>query len=69
MLLVRILVNMLALLFTVAILPSIYFATGEWWMWILLALMLGFLNAFVKPSHRVPDAAVHLCDRRAGVGR
>jgi putative membrane protein len=49
MFVVRILVNMLALLLVVAILPNIYFVDRRIAVWIFLSLMLGLLNAFVKP--------------------
>jgi putative membrane protein len=49
MLLVRILVNMLSLLFAVGLLPNVYFVDRRVIDWILLSLMLGLLNAFVKP--------------------
>ena len=45
----RILVNMLTLLFTVAVLPNIYFVDRRVIDWIILSLVLGLLNAFVKP--------------------
>jgi putative membrane protein len=49
MFLVRILVNMISLLFTVAILPNVWFVDRRVVVWIFLSLMLGLLNAFVKP--------------------
>jgi putative membrane protein len=49
MFLVRILVNMLSLLIVVAILPNVYFVDRGIVVWIFLSLMLGILNAFVKP--------------------
>jgi putative membrane protein len=49
MLVVRILVSMLSLLITVAILPNIYFVDRRVIVWIVLSLVLGLLNAFVKP--------------------
>jgi putative membrane protein len=49
MFVVRILVNMLSLLFTVAILPNVWFVDRRIIVWIFLSLMLGLLNAFVKP--------------------
>lgn len=49
MLVVRILVSMLSLLLTVAILPNVYFVDKRIIVWIFLSLMLGLLNAFVKP--------------------
>ncbi len=49
MFVVRILVNMLALLFTVAILPNVFFVDKRIVVWIFLSLVLGLLNAFIKP--------------------
>lgn len=49
MFVVRILVNMLSLLLTVAILPNIYFVDKRLVVWIVLSVALGLLNAFVKP--------------------
>jgi putative membrane protein len=48
-LLVRIVVNALALAFTAAILPKIYFVDKSIWNWLLMALLLGVLNALLKP--------------------
>jgi putative membrane protein len=48
-LLVRILVNALALAITAAITPKIYFVDKSVWNWLLMAIMLGVLNALLKP--------------------
>jgi putative membrane protein len=48
-LLVRIVVNALALAGTAAFLPKIYFVDKTWGSWLLMALMLGVLNALLKP--------------------
>jgi putative membrane protein len=48
-LLVRILVNALALAITAAVTPKIYFVDKTFLNWVLMALMLGVLNAFLKP--------------------
>jgi putative membrane protein len=48
-LLVRILVNAIALAITAAIVPKIYFVDKSIWNWLLMALMLGVLNALLKP--------------------
>lgn len=48
-LLVRILVNALALAFTAAVTPKIYFVDKTVSNWVLMALMLGVLNALLKP--------------------
>jgi putative membrane protein len=48
-LLVRILVNALALAFTAAVTPKIYFVDKTVLNWLLMALMLGILNALIKP--------------------
>jgi putative membrane protein len=48
-LLVRILVNALALAITAAVTPKIYFVDKSIWNWLLMALMLGILNALLKP--------------------
>jgi putative membrane protein len=48
-LLVRIVVNALALAVTAAVTPKIYFADKSVWSWLLMALMLGVLNALLKP--------------------
>ena len=47
--LVRVVVNALALAATAAILPEIYFVDRSVWNWLLMALMLGVLNALLKP--------------------
>jgi uncharacterized membrane protein YvlD (DUF360 family) len=48
-LLVRILVNALALAITAAITPKIYFVDKSIWSWLLMAIILGVLNALLKP--------------------
>jgi putative membrane protein len=48
-LLVRILVNAIALAVTAAVTPKIYFVDKSVWNWLLMALMLGILNALLKP--------------------
>jgi putative membrane protein len=48
-LLVRILVNALALAITAAIVPKIYFVDKSVLNWLLMAIMLGVLNALLKP--------------------
>ena len=48
-LLVRILVNALALAITAAITPKIYFVDKSVWAWLLMACTLGVLNALLKP--------------------
>ncbi|MEJ2348530.1 MAG: phage holin family protein [Anaerolineales bacterium] len=48
-LLVRIVVNALALAFTAAVLPKIYFVDRSIWNWLFMAFMLGVLNALLKP--------------------
>ena len=45
----RILVNALALAITAAVTPKIYFVDKSVWSWLLMALMLGVLNALLKP--------------------
>lgn len=49
MLLMRVLVNMLALLMTVLIVPKVYFVDRSLGSWILMSVGLGVLNALVKP--------------------
>lgn len=49
MLLMRIVINALALLITAALVPNIYFIDRTVRTWLLLAIFLGILNAFVKP--------------------
>ena len=49
MLLMRILINALALLITAGLVPRIYFIDRTVGTWLLLAIFLGVLNAFVKP--------------------
>jgi len=49
MLLMRIVINALALLLTTALVPNIYFIDRTFRTWLLLAIFLGILNAFVKP--------------------
>lgn len=49
MLLMRIVVNALALLITAGLVPNIYFVDRTLLTWLLLALFLGVLNALVKP--------------------
>jgi putative membrane protein len=48
-LLVRVLMNALALAITAAILPKIYFVDKSILNWLLMAFMLGVLNALLKP--------------------
>ncbi|MGD8472556.1 MAG: phage holin family protein [Anaerolineae bacterium] len=48
-LLVRILMNAIALAITAAVTPKIYFVDRTVWSWLLMALMLGVLNALLKP--------------------
>jgi putative membrane protein len=48
-LLIRIVVNALALAVTAAITPKIYFVDKTALNWLLMALMLGILNALLKP--------------------
>jgi putative membrane protein len=48
-LLVRIVVNALALAITAAITPKIYFVDKSVLSWLLMAIMLGVLNALLKP--------------------
>ena len=48
-LLVRILVNSIALVVTAAIVPRVYFVDKTIWNLLFMALMLGVLNALVKP--------------------
>ena len=48
-LLVRILVNAIALALTAALVPKIYFVDRSIWNWLLMAIMLGVLNALIKP--------------------
>jgi putative membrane protein len=48
-LLVRLLVNALALAITAAVTPKIYFVDRSIWSWLLIAVMLGILNALLKP--------------------
>jgi putative membrane protein len=48
-LLVRILVNALALAITAAVMPKIYFVDKSVWSWLLMAVTLGILNALLKP--------------------
>jgi putative membrane protein len=49
MLLMRIVINALALVITAGLVPNIYFIDRTVRTWLLLALFLGILNAFVKP--------------------
>ncbi|MFN2219454.1 MAG: phage holin family protein [Anaerolineae bacterium] len=48
-LLVRIVVNAIALAGTAAILPRIYYLDRTLWSWLLTAIVLGVLNALLKP--------------------
>ncbi|HFD40804.1 MAG TPA: hypothetical protein ENJ31_13255 [Anaerolineae bacterium] len=48
-LLVRILVNGLALDLTALLVPRIYFVDKSIWNWLLMSVMLGVLNALIKP--------------------
>jgi putative membrane protein len=48
-LLVRILVNAIALAVTAAVLPKVYFVDKSISNWLLMAFMLGVLNALLKP--------------------
>lgn len=49
MLLMRISVNMLALLVTVLVVPKVYFVDRSLGSWLLMAVILGVLNALIKP--------------------
>lgn len=49
MLLMRVIVNALALLVTTALLPGVFFVDRTVRNWIVLAIFLGVLNALVKP--------------------
>jgi putative membrane protein len=49
MLLMRTVVNALSLLITVALVPNIYFIDRSIGLWLFLAIILGILNALVKP--------------------
>jgi len=49
MLLLRVIVNALALLITVALTPHIYFINRSLGMWLFMAVILGLLNALIKP--------------------
>ena len=49
MLLMRIVINALALLITAGLVPNIYFIDRNFRTWLLLAVALGVLNALVKP--------------------
>lgn len=49
MLLMRIVINALALLITAGLVPNIYFIDRTVRTWLLLAIFMGILNAFVKP--------------------
>jgi putative membrane protein len=49
MLLMRIVINALALIITAGLVPNIYFIDRTVTTWLLLAIFLGILNAFVKP--------------------
>jgi putative membrane protein len=52
-LLVRILVNAVALAITAAVVPKIYFVDKSVWSWLLMAVMLGVLNALLKPMLQI----------------
>jgi uncharacterized membrane protein YvlD (DUF360 family) len=49
MLLMRVLVNILALLVPVLVVPIVYFVKCSLGSWILMAVILGVLNALIKP--------------------
>lgn len=49
MLLMRLVVNMLALLFTVLVTPRVYFVDRGLGAWLLMAVTLGVLNTLIKP--------------------
>ena len=49
MLLMRMVVNALALLITAALVPDIYFVNRTFLAWIVMAIALGVLNALIKP--------------------
>ncbi len=48
-LLVRFLVNALAVVITAAVTPKIYFVDKTVWSWLLITVMLGILNTLLKP--------------------
>jgi putative membrane protein len=47
--LVRFLVNAIAVAITAAVTPKIYFVDKSVWSWLLITVMLGLLNALLKP--------------------
>ena len=49
-LLVRFLVNAVAVAITAAVTPKIYFVDKSIWSWLLITVMLGVLNALLKPA-------------------
>jgi putative membrane protein len=49
MLLMRLVVNMLALLFTVLVTPKVFFVDRGLGAWLLMAVTLGILNTLIKP--------------------
>ena len=52
-LLVRIVVNAIAVAITAAVTPKIYFVDKSAWSWLLISVMLGVLNALLKPILQV----------------
>jgi putative membrane protein len=49
MLLMRVVVNMLALAFTALVVPKIFFVNNSLLAWVIMGVALGILNAVVKP--------------------
>jgi putative membrane protein len=49
MLLMRLVVNMVALLFTVLVTPKVFFVDRGLGAWLLMAIVLGALNTLIKP--------------------
>lgn len=49
MLIIRLLVNMFALLLTALIVPNIYFVDRRFIVWVVVALGLGIVNTLIKP--------------------
>ena len=47
-LIVRILVNAIALIAAVKLVPNVAF-TGDWWQLIILAIVFGVVNAYIRP--------------------
>jgi len=56
---VRVLVNGIALIAAVKLVPNVAF-TGDWWQLILLAIVFGLVNAYIRPIVKLLSLPLNL---------